>query len=433
MAAVPDAHCGPGSLPETEQGRAPASDFTNGRAAQGYLCNTREVSHFGQTAGLKVFRYVDAAGHVCAFYDSTVFFPTDALTNLTKDGLGVVDLDMSDPAHPRKVANLTTPAMLTPHESMVLSPSRGLLVAVAGNAVTYPGVVDVYDVKQDCRAPKWLSSTPFGVLGHESAISPDGRTFFASSTLGETVAAVDLSDPSHPSLLWAQAGVVYHGMNVSDDGTRLYAANIGQPPTFSGGVQIRDITQIRDRKPNPQVPVISTLTWPVHSTPQIPIPLTINKHKYLLEADEFATPTDDVGADRIINIDDERQPYVVSNIRLAVNQPENRAAEHNDPGASNNTFGGYSAHYCTVPRRDNPGLVACSFILSGLRIFDIRDPLHPREVAYFNKPPSAGSGALAAPAWDVAHGQVWYSDTKTGFYAVQLTNGIAGALAPPKT
>src|SRR5437868_3614608 len=73
MAAVPDATCGPGSLPETEQGRAPAADFTSGRAAQGYRCNTSEVSHFGQTAGLKVFRFVDQAGHVCAFYDSTQF------------------------------------------------------------------------------------------------------------------------------------------------------------------------------------------------------------------------------------------------------------------------------------------------------------------------------------------------------------------------
>src|SRR4051812_25858473 len=70
MTAVPTAHCGPGSLPETEQGRAPAADFTSGRAAKGYRCNTREVSHYGQTAGLKVFRYVDPAGHVCAFYDT---------------------------------------------------------------------------------------------------------------------------------------------------------------------------------------------------------------------------------------------------------------------------------------------------------------------------------------------------------------------------
>lgn len=429
MDAVPRADCGPGSLPETaEQGRAPASDFTSGRAAQGYLCNTVEVGHFGQTAGLKVFRYVDQANHICAFYDSTIFFPTDALTNATKEGLGVIVLDMTDPAQPRKVANLTTPAMLTPHESLQLSQTRGLLVAVAGNAVTYPGVVDVYDVHEDCRAPKLLSSTPFGVLGHESAMSPDGRTFYASSTLGEVVSAVDLSDPSRPTLLWTDVGRAYHGMSVSDDGNRLYVANIGQPPAFPGGISILDVSQIQARQPLPQVSEIGALTWPIHSTPQIPIPITIGGRRYLVEVDEFARPNDDVGAARIINIDDESRPYVVSNIRLEVNNPAARQGESGDPGASNNTFGGYSAHYCSVPRRDDPGLVACSFILSGLRIFDIRNPEAPREVGYFNKPPSAGSSALAAPAWDVEHDQVWFSDTKTGFYAVELTNGIADVL-----
>ena len=426
--AVPQAHCGPGSLPEKEQGRTPAADFASGRAEKGYTCNTREVGHYGEKAGLKVWRYVDSAGHVCAFYDTTTMFPTDVPSNLGKSGLGVVVLDMSNPAKPKKVDNLTTPAMLTPHESLVLSPNRGLLVAVAGNAVTYPGLVDVYNVKHDCLKPKLLSETPLGLLGHESAMSPDGTMFFASSTLAETVAAVDLTDPSNPKPLWYEPGTVYHGMTVSDDGTRLYAARIGQPPTFEGGIEIRDITQLKERKPNPQVPVISSLTWTSHSTPQIPIPVTIKGHKYLVEVDEFATPSDDVGAARIINIDDERHPYVVSNLRLAVNQPANRAAESNDPGASNNTFGGYSAHYCSVPQRNNPGLVACDFIMSGLRIIDINDPQHPREVAYFNKPTSAGSFAMSAPAWDVPDSEVWYSDAHSGFYAVKLTNGVASLL-----
>ena len=431
LVAVPQAHCGPGSLPEKEQGRTPAADFSSGRAEKGYTCNTREVGHYGEKAGLKVFRYVDRAGHVCAFYDTTTMFPTDVPSNLSKSGLGVVVLDMSDPAKPKKVDNLTTPAMLTPHESMVLSPNRGLLVAVTGNAVTYPGLVDVYDVKHDCLKPKLLSETPLGILGHESAMSPDGTMFFASSTLGETVAALDLTNPSNPKPLWFEPGTVYHGMTVSDDGTRLYAARIGQPPTFEGGIEIRDITQLKERKANPQVPVISSLTWTSHSTPQIPIPVTIKGHKYLIEVDEFATPADDVGAARIINIDDERHPYVVSNIRLAVNQPANRAAESNDPGASNNTFGGYSAHYCSVPQRNNPGLVACDFIMSGLRIFDINEPQHPREVAYFNKPTSAGSFAMSAPAWDVPDDEVWYSDAHSGFYAIKLTNGVASLLGKP--
>jgi hypothetical protein len=82
-----------------------------------------------------------------------------------------------------------------------------------------------------------------------------------------------------------------------------------------------------------------------------------------------------------------------------------------------------------VPRLDNPKIVACSFILSGLRVFNISDPRHPREVAYFNKPApnglplTSGSFAMSAPSFDLAHHQVWYADGDSGFYAVRITNG----------
>lgn len=75
-------------------------------------------------------------------------------------------------------------------------------------------------------------------------------------------------------------------------------------------------------------------------------------------------------------------------------------------------------------------------ILSGLRVFDIRDPEHPREVAYFNRPklpglaltPEVGSYAMSRPTWDIRNRQVWYTDVHTGFYAVRLTNGVGRLL-----
>jgi hypothetical protein len=112
----------------------------------------------------------------------------------------------------------------------------------------------------------------------------------------------------------------------------------------------------------------------------------------------------------------------VSEIRLAVNLTANRAKLAKDPGATS-PVQGYASHYCAVPRRADPGIVACSFILSGLRVFDIHDPLHPKEIAYFNAPVhnSGGNAALSAPAFDPAHGQIWYSDGNEGFFAVGLT------------
>src|SRR5205807_6442067 len=78
---TPRAQCGPGSKPETAaQGRVPASDVANGRAAQGYTCNTELLSHYGRNGGYRVHRYVDGAGHECAFYDSTLLFPTNTLS-----------------------------------------------------------------------------------------------------------------------------------------------------------------------------------------------------------------------------------------------------------------------------------------------------------------------------------------------------------------
>ena len=75
---------------------------------------------------------------------------------------------------------------------------RGLLAAVAGNLATNVGMIDVYDISQDCRHPVLKSSTPVGFLGHESGMAPDGRTFYSASPSSATLVAVDISNPSLP-------------------------------------------------------------------------------------------------------------------------------------------------------------------------------------------------------------------------------------------
>jgi hypothetical protein len=445
LAAVPRADCGPGSRPERSiQGRVPSRDYETGRAAKGYTCNTRQLSHHGGSGGFKVLRYADRSGRVCAYYDSTLLSPSDVPFNVGQEGTGVVVLDMTNPRRPKQTANLVTPAMQSPHESLLLNRRRGLLVAVLGNPATNIGQIDVYDVKGDCRTPELLSSTPAGILGHESGFAPDGRTFYVASTGGQTLTAVDLTDPRAPRPIWVQRGVVYHGVRVSRDGRRLYVAEIGSQGyggSSNAGLAILDVSQVQARKANPKVPVLSKLSWRSGSIPQVAEPLTIRGHKYLLEVDEFAdfgaAPTAydadaSVGAARLINIDDERHPRVVSNIRLQVNQPwARKGPSQNDPGARL-PIQGYAAHYCSVPRVKDPKLAACSFIASGLRIFDIRNPRRPREVGYFNKPYAEnlkplreGAFAMSQPAWDMKRKQVWYTDGNTGFYAVRLTNGIA--------
>src|SRR5438067_12476823 len=298
---------------------------------------------------------------------------------------------MSDPAHLVRTAMLETPAMQSPHESLSINTKRGLLAADLGNPITYPGHVDIYDISKDCRSPVLDASLPVSIMGHEGNFAPDGKTFWSSSPSG-SLAAIDVSNPQVPIPLWSTTQYRPHGLNISNDGTRLYFADLGS----DHGLTILDVSDVQKRVANPQPKLVSHLTWSNVSIPQNAIPVTIHHHPYIVEFDEFSrnvqfdsskyNPKDPVGAGRIIDMADERHPKVVSNLRLAVNQPVNRAGDQqNDPGAKNG-LQGYAAHYCAVPNRNDPGIVACSFILSGLRIFDIRDPQHPKEIAYFNAP-----------------------------------------------
>src|SRR6476469_7605659 len=78
--AVPDIACDAGGHPELGmQGRVSSADVASGYAALGYRCNTTLVSQYSNVGGFRVHRYVDAAGHACAFYDTTTTFPTNVV------------------------------------------------------------------------------------------------------------------------------------------------------------------------------------------------------------------------------------------------------------------------------------------------------------------------------------------------------------------
>jgi hypothetical protein len=66
-------------------------------------------------------------------------------------------------------------------------------------------------------------------------------------------------------------------------------------------------------------------------------------------------------------------------------------------------------------------------IVSGLRVFDIRDPRNPREMAYFVAPNkvsrTAGEPsnyAMSSPSLVPERSEVWYTDGNSGFYNVKL-------------
>src|SRR5207248_6420338 len=112
---------------------------------------------------------------------------------------------------------------------------------------------------------------------------------------------------------------------------------------------------------NPKVPVVSEFTWPGVSIPQNAIPFSESGHPYLAEVDEYTSstthpsqasiqgggydPNASVGAARIIDIQDDRHPFVVSNLRLAVNQPAERADDEQNDYSAKNEDQGHAAQY----------------------------------------------------------------------------------------
>ena len=451
-AALAKPVCGPGALKETSiDGRVPASDYDSGRYAKGYRCNTQLVSRQGDTGGFKVERYVDVAGHVCAYYDSTLLFPKDVLMQAAK-GLGVVVLDMSNPAKPVKTDQLVSPAMLSPHESLLLNNKRGLLGAELGNPATNVSVPR--PVRREDRLPP-----PPAALEHaHRRTRPRERVGARRPDVlhhrhrREHLPGRRRRRPGQPEGdLHAVRRELPRRAGVSTTAARLYVANIGNSGAgnvASGGLRILDVSQIQDRTPTRRSPVLSSLTWRELSIPQAAEPFTRNGQHYLLEFDEYANysaaggatqASSPVGAARIIDIEDPRHPRVVSDIRLAVHQPKARQGAQQQG-----------------PRRAQPGAGVRRALLLGadphgpeprgvlddpVRAAPVRHPRRPRtrgrsatstsrsrSATSRSTPPSEGAYAMSQPAWDRAHDSIWYSDGNSGFFDVRLTNGLQDLL-----
>jgi hypothetical protein len=390
--AVPRAVCGSGSSPETGmQGQVPLADRQSGRSKQGYTCN---LELLGQYQG-EGTTWVNPQYKTCA-YNATSFFGLGR-----KKSEGVQVIDVADPAHPKLTDHLTSPAMLTDTwESLKVNDARGLLAGVSVGPALGTLAFDVYDISKDCAHPKLLNSfassdetLPATTYNHEGQWSPDGKTYWSSGLAGGMLTAIDVTDPTHPSIAGVTAiGMANHGFELSPDGNRMYLTT-----AFGAGVVILDVSDIQARKPAPVVRQLGSVFWGGPETVgQHTIPVSWRGKPFLVAVDEFA------GEDiHIIDISDETKPRIVRQLQLEVSRPGNAAAVA--PDIDGNGIFGYDAHYCGVDRRTDPTALACGFFQSGVRVFDIRDPMKPREIAYFNPPAQVGKNAMLLGSEHAAH------------------------------
>jgi hypothetical protein len=215
---------------------------------------------------------------------------------------------------------------------------------------------------------------------------------------------LDVSDPSNVKQLptWQFSGDGKpHDADVSADGTRLFSGQFGDVGALSDGLVILDVSDYQYRRPDPQIRIVSKLFWTDSSGAEQMLPFSANGRHYILSSDEFggfgaagglavacgrgAMP---FGVPQIIDITDERNPRIIAKVMLEVDAPENcRPFLASPPDLGSAIPGpypdGYSAERCNLDRTDNPTMLACSFEQAGLRVFDIRDLYHPKEIAYW--------------------------------------------------
>ncbi|HWU68549.1 MAG TPA: hypothetical protein VN046_06715 [Stenotrophobium sp.] len=382
--AVALAACGPGSLPETGlQGQVPLADRQDGRNLQGYRCNLQLVGQY-QGTGASV---VSPSFDTCAYMSTsgTLLDPLQAVSA----NPGVLVVDATDPAQPVLSANLTGPSMLIgTWESLKVNAPRKLLGGVAVGPLVGGGFFDVYDIS-DCAHPVQTNAIgntslelPDNVLGHEGNWSPDGKTYWATGTAAGSITAIDVSNPKSPQIVYTGfAGFpANHGVEFSADGNTLYLGTC-----LPGGVAILDVSDIQSRKAVPSIRQIGAVTWNALSCAQHALPVSWGGKPYLIAPDEF-----DSEGIHIIDISDPAHPKIVNQIQLQIQLLKNAALRTADT-VGDGAFG-YESHYCTVDRPTNPTALACGYFQSGIRVFDVTDPLAVREIAYYNPPAQTGKG-----------------------------------------
>ncbi len=441
---VPLAVCGPGSNPETGlQGQVTLMDRLSGRSQEGYSCNLERIGQYrGEGASWQHAWYQD-----CAYYGQSDREISDGYSP-TLQHPGTVVLDVRDPTAPMATAWLADPTMLDPWESLRAAQARGLLMGVQEGGEGFA----IYDLKTDCRQPQMLASLTANVtIGHEGALAPDEQTYFGASSLDDpAIAAVDIADPADPEFL-AILPESTHGLSISEDGTRAYLARSGTG-TLPGmenenGLVILDISEIQQRVQDPDYRTISTSFFADGSGAQSSIAVRYGSRPYLIFFDELgsvlgspqaacAQNLPPFGFARIFDISDEAQPKLVAKLMNEVANPSNCAATMND-NVSQGLFG-YDTHYCAVDRHQDPTALACGQFNSGLRVYDIRDPYRPTEIAYYNPPASPGHrpgsnynhvGACGPTDWSTSmtrfipqRAELWFTSQCGGFQVLRFTN-----------
>jgi hypothetical protein len=491
--------CGAHDLPERGiQGDVPKADQKDGRAKQGYNCGLELVGFtpLDKTANGRDSRPNANANMAwagkCAYVSgstASLFNPPVVTSAPTaqKTGPGIAVVDVHDPAHPKMVKILRMPGGVSTSETInAITRPDGTGVLVVGqygnDPKSYSKPMDIYTYNtRDAHCadlhhvpnpahPQKLATYYWPQNIHNLTVTPDGKYVYATLP----IAAVDLRDMWHhihspkaasyiryvgdlndsiggaPEGVGPQNDIIppgsepIHPQLVTDNSHEAWATN--DRTVYLGGQQaagdiftiVNDGAWLASDGAKPAT-VVSQWAGRGHSIRTA----TIRGHHYLLHSEEspfgtgyscvpqVANPFAGPAQPFLTNIDDPAHPKTVAEMGLQINEPLNCPTQLAD-GEDD------SVHYHDVDNAAHTHFVMASMWNAGIRVFDVRNPAKPAEVAYFNPADVAGPGqaTLLDHTWghihyDARHGEIWFASANGGFFVVRIEDQVRRQLHLP--
>jgi hypothetical protein len=326
---------------------------------------------------------------------------------------GTTIADVSDPARPRTLTEITIPKGMHSHKVRV---EHDVMIVNREShppgppAADFPGGFDIYDVSRP-GAPRRI--TTWAARGMHR-FTFDGRYAYASPEidgyLGNIVMILDLQDPARPAEVgrwwmpgqWKAGGEVatwkgrdhrcHHPIRL---GTRLYVSY------WHGGFVILDIEDMARPRFVSGLDWSPPFAWPTHTA--LPVPFPLMHRRVLIVADEDVVRLGPSAPSFLwlVDITDETRPVPFASFQV----------EEVD-GSDAPEYTG-----CHQPCEDVTGTeIPVAWFAHGLRIVDIARPHAPREVASFVPPVPAGADRVSSN--DVA------VDARGLIYLVDRTRGL---------
>lgn len=286
----------------------------------------------------------------------------------------------------------------------------------------------------DPKKPRQLGHYPTHSTGTHRNFYDGGSLVHAAGGApgldGKIYQVVDISDPGNPreaSRFWlpeqeqnspkSSAKLSLHGP-AHVEGDRAYL------PYGEGGAIIVDISDISHPKMVSQLRFSSLCSRQgIHT--YLPLP----RRKLALINDEAINENgeENLNLAGIVDLKDEKEPRLISLFPQPTPPPESGFKNFFEKGGR---FGPHNQHHpnhqsCLEDRDD---IAYLTYFNAGLRVYDIRDPRTPKEIAYFIPPdPKERIGTkpsrLAAQVEDVLvdrRGCIYISEKNQGIYILRL-------------